>query len=171
MIAMSGPVEGRTYARMVRVSVLALALQGALFMVLGVVFGEAGRPAEDGSLLSPLQLFGLPFVTLLGLLAAVVVSAAVVLPAVLGGEGLARKAGGCPIGWQLTLAGAAGALLVPFAGWWAWPVGAAVLAVTVLLTRPARRGWFVRLLYWGTLAVLGTLALGGVGLSTGVIAA
>ncbi|MFJ4905592.1 hypothetical protein ACIQCR_16055 [Streptomyces sp. NPDC093249] len=167
MIAMSGPAGGRTPARMVRVSVLALFLRGALFMVLKVVLGDAGQPAEDGSLLGPLQLFGLPFVTLLGLLAAVVVSAVVVLPAVPGGEGLARKVGGCPIGWRLTLAGA---LLVPFAGWWAWPVGAAVLAVTVVLTRPARRGWFVRPLYWGTLAVLVTPVLGGVGLSTGTIA-
>ncbi|MEU0399057.1 hypothetical protein ABZ318_02220 [Streptomyces sp. NPDC006197] len=39
------------------------------------------------------------------------------------------------------------------------------VAVAALLTRPARRGYFVALLLWGTLAVVSAFLLGGVVLS------
>ncbi|MEV7566262.1 hypothetical protein [Streptomyces tanashiensis] len=166
---MSGPEGGRSFARMLRVSILALFLEAALAMVLGVVFGDAGQPELGEGGVSALQLLALPFLPLMALLPAAAVSAVVVVPAVLLGESLARRAGGPPLGWQLFLSAAAGALLLPLAGWWGWAVAAVCLAVAAVLTRPARRGYFVSLLLWGTLAVLGVFMLGGIGLYTGVI--
>ncbi|MEV6249304.1 hypothetical protein AB0M38_24295 [Streptomyces sp. NPDC051742] len=42
--------------------------------------------------------------------------------------------------------------------------GLAVLAVAALLTRPARQGYFVSLLLWGSLAVVSVFMVGGIAL-------
>ncbi|MER7537080.1 hypothetical protein ABTX77_20205 [Streptomyces sp. NPDC097704] len=166
---MSGPEGGRGFARMLRVSILALFLEAALALVLGVVFGDAGRPEPGEERVSALTLLVLPFVPLLALLPAAAVSALIVVPTVRLGETLAHRAGGHPVGWQLLLSTAWGALLLPAAGWWGWSVGSVCVTVAALLTRPARKGYFVRLLLWGTVAVLSVLLLGGAGAYAGVI--
>ncbi|WP_158718971.1 hypothetical protein [Streptomyces globisporus] len=167
---MSGPDEGaRGFARMLRVSILALFLEAALALVLGVVFGDTGQPEPGEERVSALTLMTLPLMSLMALLPAAAVSAVIVLPTVLLGEELARLAGGRPLWWQLLLSAAAGALLLPLAGWEGWLVGAVCVAVAALLARPARRGYFVGLLLWGTLAVLTVFLLGGIGLHTGAI--
>ncbi|MEV6200189.1 hypothetical protein AB0M64_09460 [Streptomyces sp. NPDC051771] len=81
---------------------------------------------------------------------------------VLLGEDLGRKAGGDPLRWQLALAALGGALLAPLAGGWGWLAGGTALAVAALLTRHARRGYFVGLLLWGTLAVVSAFLAGGI---------
>ncbi|MFB7453303.1 hypothetical protein [Streptomyces sp. NPDC056194] len=159
---MSGPDMGRTTARMLRVSTLALCLEAgvALAGVMTVGLSMPPEPGEDtggGGLFLVL----LPFLAVASVLAAFAASAALVLPVVLLGENLGRRFGGRPAWWQLSLAALAGALLAPVAGAWGWLVGGAVLAVAALLTRPARRGYFVRLLLWGTVAVV-TAFLAGV---------
>ncbi|MET7758535.1 hypothetical protein ABZT27_28085 [Streptomyces sp. NPDC005389] len=161
--------EGRTYLRMLWASVLALALEGALATILLVVFGDAGQPEPGEERLSALTLLALPFLAVFFLLPAFAVSAALVLPVVLLGEGLTRRAGGRPTGWQLLLSTAAGALLWPFAGGPGWLVATVCLAVAALVTRHARRGYFVALLVWGTVAVLTVFLLGTLGLYTGAI--
>ncbi len=147
---------------MLRVSTLVLLLEAALALVLGMVFGEAGQPEPGEERVSALTLLALPLVSLLALLAAAGVSAAIVLPTVLLGEDLARRTGSRALWWQLLLSTAAGALLLPLAGWEGWLVGAVCVAVAALLTRPARKGYFVGLLLWGTVAVLTVSMLGGI---------
>ncbi|MER6097868.1 hypothetical protein ABT154_18810 [Streptomyces sp. NPDC001728] len=166
---MSGPDDGRTHARMLWASVLALILQGALALALGVVFGETGQAEPGEERVSGLTLMFLPLLPLMALLPAAAVSAVIVLPTVLFGEDLARRFGGRPLGWQLLLSAVAGALVVPVTGWQGWLPTAACLAVTALLTRPARRGYFVSLLVWGALAVLTVFMLGGIGVYAGLI--
>ncbi|WP_338494523.1 hypothetical protein [Streptomyces sp. SJL17-4] len=161
--------EGRTYGRMLWASVLALALEGAIALILLVLFGDAGQPEPGEERLSALTLLALPFLAVVGLLPAFAVSVALVLPIVLLGEALTRRWGGRPTGWQLLLSTAAGALLWPLAGGPGWLVAAVCLAVAVLVTRHARRGYFVALLVWGTAAVLTVFLLGGAGLHAGVI--
>ncbi|MFJ5141729.1 hypothetical protein [Streptomyces sp. NPDC088707] len=161
--------EGRTYLRMLWASVLALALEGALATILLVVFGDAGQPEPGEERLSALTLLALPFLAVFFLLPAFAVSAALVLPVVLLGEALTRRAGGRPTGWQLLLSTAAGALLWPLAGGPGWLVATVCLAVAALVTRHARRGYFVALLVWGTVAVLTVFLLGTLGLYTGAI--
>ncbi|MFF3840082.1 hypothetical protein [Streptomyces sp. NPDC001930] len=168
---LSGRGEGRTYGRMLWASVLALALEGAVALILLVVFGDAGQPEPGEERLSALTLLALPLLTVVGLLPAFAVSAALVLPIVLLGEALTRRLGGRPTGWQLLLSTAAGALLWPLAGGPGWLVATVCLAVAVLVTRHARRGYFVALLVWGTVAVLTVFLLGTVGLYTGAIEA
>ncbi|MEU7291995.1 hypothetical protein AB0A76_02130 [Streptomyces exfoliatus] len=163
---MSGPDMGRTHARMLRVSTLALCLEaGAGLAVLMTIGGlatepEPGQDTGGGALF----LLGLPFLAVFGVLAAFAVSALLVLPVVLLGEDLGRKFGGRPVCWQLGLSALAGALLAPLAGVWGWLVGWAVLAVAALLTRPARQGYFVSLLLWGSLAVVSVFMVGGIAL-------
>ncbi|WP_406061045.1 hypothetical protein OG462_25485 [Streptomyces sp. NBC_01077] len=166
---MSKRDEGRTYSRMLWASVLALVLEGALALILLVVFGDAGQPEPGEERLSALTLLALPLLAVVGLVPAFAVSAALVLPIVLLGEALTRRVGGRPTGWQLLLSTAAGALLWPLAGGPGWLVATVCLAVAVLVTRHARRGYFVDLLVWGTVAVLTVFLLGGVGLHAGVI--
>ncbi|MCX4982680.1 hypothetical protein [Streptomyces sp. NBC_00572] len=161
--------EGRTYGRMLWASVLALALEAALALILLVVFGDAGQPEPGEERLSALTLLALPLLTVVWLLPAFAVSAALVLPTVLLGEALTRRAGGRPTGWQLLLSTAAGTLLWPLAGGPGWLVATVCLAVAVLVTRHARRGYFVALLVWGTVTVLTVFLLCTVGLYTGVI--
>ncbi|MFI0923266.1 hypothetical protein ACH4TP_04865 [Streptomyces sp. NPDC021012] len=176
---MSGPDNGRSLARMLRVSMLALFLEAAFAAVLVVMSGsvlgsaldEAWRPEPGTEGLSGWSLMMLPLLPPLLLLLTAAVSASLVLPAVLLGEDLARRLGGRPLAWQLLLSAAAGALLLPLAGWPGWLAGAACLALAALLTRPARRGYFVSLLLWGTVAVLTAFLLGGAGVYTGVIGA
>ncbi|MFE5944492.1 hypothetical protein [Streptomyces sp. NPDC056480] len=167
----SGRDEGRTYSRMLWASVLALALEGAVALILLVVFGDAGQPEPGEERLSALTLLALPLLTVVGLLPAFAVSAALVLPVVLLGEALTRRLGGRPTGWHLLLSTAAGGLLWPLAGGPGWLVATACLAAAVLVTRHARRGYFVALLVWGTVTVLTVFLLGTVGLHTGVIEA
>ncbi|MFD0373017.1 hypothetical protein [Streptomyces sp. NPDC059071] len=161
--------EERSAARMLRVSMLVLFLEAALALVLGLVFGETREPEPGEEWVGALTLLALPFLSVLALLAAAVVSAVLVLPAVLLGEDLARRIESRPLAWQLLLTTAAGALLWPLAGWRGWLVGALALAVAVVVTRRARRGFFVSVLLWGTLTVLTVFALGGVGLYAGVL--
>ncbi|MFD5327136.1 hypothetical protein [Streptomyces sp. NPDC127092] len=161
--------EERSAARMLRVSMLVLFLEGALALVLGLVFGETGKPEPGEERVSALTLLALPLLSLLALLAAAVVSAVLVLPAVLLGEDLARRVAGRPIAWQLLLTTAAGALMWPLAAWRGWLVGALALAVAATVARHARRGFFVSVLLWGTLAVLTVFTLGGIGLYAGVL--
>ncbi|MFB8081925.1 hypothetical protein [Streptomyces sp. NPDC056013] len=163
--------DGRTYGRMLLASVLALSLEAALATILLVVFGDTGQPEPGEERLSALTLLALPFLAVVWLIPAFAVSAALVLPVVLLGEALTRRAGGRPTGWQLLLATAAGALLWPLAGGPGWLVATVCLAVAALVTRHARRGYFVALLLWGTLAVLTVFLLGSLGLYTGVIEA
>ncbi|WP_157869984.1 MULTISPECIES: hypothetical protein [unclassified Streptomyces] len=166
---MSGPDDGRTHARMLWASVLALFLEGALALALGVVFGDAGQAEPGEERVSALTLLFLPFLPLMALLPALVVSAVIVLPTVLLGEDLARRFGGRPLGWQLLLSAAAGALVLPLTGRQGWPLAAACLSAATLLTRPARRGYFVSLLVWGALVVLTVFTLGGIGVYAGLI--
>ncbi|MER5964400.1 hypothetical protein [Streptomyces sp. NPDC002057] len=176
---MSGPVEGagkvrgegRTTLRMLGASMLALALEAALALLLLALFGDAGQPEPGEERVSALTLLALPFLMVLALIPAVAVSAVLVLPAVLLGEGLTRRLGGRATGWQLLLTTAAGALAWPLFGWPGWLVGTACLTAAVLVTRHARRGYFVVLLVWGTVAVLTVYLLGTAGLYTGVIEA
>ncbi|WP_159043127.1 MULTISPECIES: hypothetical protein [unclassified Streptomyces] len=159
---MSGPDTGRTHARMLRVSTLALLLEGGVAMAVGTVTGRDGEPEpwEYGG--GGLFLATLPCVTVFWFLAAVVVSAALVLPVVLLGEDLGRRLGGRPLWWHLALAALAGALAAPYAGVRGWLVAWAALSVAALLTRPARQGWFVALLVWGALAVVAVFMTGGI---------
>lgn len=168
---MSKRDEGRTYSRMLWASVLALALEGAVALILLVVFGDAGQPEPGEERLSALTLLALPFLAVFWLLPAFAVSAVLVLPIVLLGEALTRRLGGRPTGWQLLLSTAAGALLWPLAGGPGWLVATVCLAAAALVTRHARRGYFVALLVWGTVAVLTVFLLGSLGLHTGVIEA
>ncbi|MFD9241052.1 hypothetical protein ACFV0D_03780 [Streptomyces sp. NPDC059556] len=161
--------DGRTYSRMLWASVLALALEAALATILLVVFGDAGQPEPGEERLSALTLLALPLLSVVWLIPAFAVSAALVLPIVLLGEALTRRAGGRPPGWQLLLATAAGALLWPLAGGPGWLVATVCLGVAALVARHARRGYFVALLVWGTVAVLTVFLLGVLGLHTGVI--
>ncbi|MET9930922.1 MULTISPECIES: hypothetical protein [unclassified Streptomyces] len=159
---MSGPDTGRTHARMLRVSTLALLLEGGVALAVGVVTGRSGEPEaweyDGGGLFLP----SLPLVTVLWALAALAVSALLVLPVVLLGEDLGRRFGGRPLWWHLALSALAGALLAPFAGLRGWLVAWAALSVAALLTRPARQGWFVSLLVWGALAVVSVFMAGGI---------
>ncbi|MEU3688196.1 hypothetical protein [Streptomyces narbonensis] len=160
---MSGPDVGRTHARMLRVSTLALCLEAGVGLGVLMTIGlsmepEPGEDAGGGGLF----LLLLPFFAVFSVLAAFAVSAVLVLPVVLLGEDLARKYGGRPTWWQLGLAGLGGALLAPLAGVWGWAVGWVVLAVAALLTRPAKQGYFVSLLLWGTLAVVSVFMVGGI---------
>ncbi|WP_435974642.1 hypothetical protein [Streptomyces sp. Qhu_M48] len=176
---MSGPAEGagkvrgegRTTLRMLWVSVLALALEAALALLLLALFGDPGQAEPGEERVSALTLLALPFLMVLALVPAVAVSAFLVLPAVLLGERLTRRLGGRATGWQLLLSTAAGALAWPLFGAPGWLVGAVCLAVAVLVTRHARRGSFVVLLVWGTVAVLTVYLLGAAGLYAGVIEA
>lgn len=161
---MSGRTEGRTVARMLRVSTLALCLEAGVVTAALMAVGpgrEPGQGAEDGAG-GGLVLMALPFLAVFGVLAAFAVSAVLVVPVVLLGEDLGRRMGGRPLRWQLALAALAGALLAPLGGGWGWLAGGAVLAVAALLTRHARRGYFVTLLLWGTLAVVSAFMVGGV---------
>ncbi|MFD3662202.1 hypothetical protein ACFWVF_16615 [Streptomyces sp. NPDC058659] len=160
---MSGPELGRTYARMLRVSTLALLLEAgvglAVLMTVGLSMEpDPGEDTAGGGLF----LLALPFIAVFGVLAAFAVSAVLVLPVVLLGEDLGRKFGGRPAWWQLGLSALAGAILAPLAGVWGWLVGWAFLAAAALLTRPARQGYFVSLLLWGTLAMVSVFMVGGI---------
>ncbi|MFB8400081.1 hypothetical protein [Streptomyces sp. NPDC055912] len=166
---MSERGEGRTHGRMLWVSVLVLFLEAALALVLGVVFGETRQPEPGEERVSAVTLFALPFLAPFALLPAAAVSAVLVLPVVLLGEDLTRWLGGRPTGWQLLLATAAGALLWPLAGGPGWLVATVCLAVAALVTRHARRGYFVALLVWGTVVVLTVFLLGSLVPHTGVI--
>ncbi|WP_329281705.1 hypothetical protein [Streptomyces sp. NBC_00691] len=163
--------EGRTYGRMLWVSVLALLLEGAIALILLVVFGDAGQPEPGEERLSALTLLALPLLAVVGLIPTFAVSAVLVLPVVLLGEGLTRRLGGRPTGWQLLLSTAAGALSWPLAGGPGWLVATVCLAAAVLVTRHARRGSFVALLVWGTVAVLTVFLLGGAVVYAGVTGA
>ncbi|WP_329621845.1 hypothetical protein OG357_16365 [Streptomyces sp. NBC_01255] len=161
---MSGPDTGRTNARMLRVSTLALCLEAGVALAVLMTVGLS-RTAETGyTYEGGLFLLALPLVSTFGVLAAFAVSAVLVLPVVLLGEDLGRRFGGRPVWWQLGLSALAGALLAPLAGVWGWLVGWAFLAVAALLTRPARQGYFVSLLLWGTLAVVSVFMVGGIAL-------
>ncbi|MET8967949.1 hypothetical protein [Streptomyces hydrogenans] len=159
---MSGRTEGRTTARMLRVSTLALCLEAGVALAALMTVGLSGEPREGDDSGGGLLLIGLPFLAVFGILAAFTVSALLVLPVVLLGEDLGRRCGGRPLWWQLGAAALAGTLLAPLAGVRGWLTAALVLAVAALLTRPARRGYFVGLLLWGTLAVVSAFLLGGV---------
>ncbi|MFI6420113.1 hypothetical protein ACIBG6_22275 [Streptomyces sp. NPDC050842] len=162
---MSGPELGRTYARMMRVSTLALLLEAGVALAVLMTVGlsmEPESPDDVGG--SPLLLLYLPFLAVFGVLGAAAVSAVLVLPGVLLGEDLGRRFGAAPVWWQLSLAGLAGALLAPLAGVRGWVVAWAFLAVAVLLTRRARQGYFVSLLVWGSLAVVSVFMAGGIAL-------
>ncbi|MFG2839332.1 hypothetical protein ACGFYE_30515 [Streptomyces zaomyceticus] len=161
--------EGRTTLRMLGVSTLALALEAALALLLLALFGDAGQAEPGEERVSALTLIALPFLMVTALVPAVVVSAFLVLPAVLLGERLARRPGGRATGWQLLLSTAAGALAWPLFRGPGWLVGTVCLAAAVLVTRHARRGRFTGLLVWGTAAVLTVYLLGLAVLSTGVI--
>ncbi|MEV6326273.1 hypothetical protein [Streptomyces sp. NPDC051909] len=169
--------EDRTFWRMLRVSMLVLFLEAALALVLGVVFGETREPEPGEEGISAWSFVFFPFFTVFALLATAAVSAAVVAPSVLLGEAAGRRAGGRaggqvggrPLGWQLLLTGVACVLLWPFAGWRGWLVAWACLGVATAVARHARRGYFVRVLVWGTLVILAVFGLGGIGLWAGVI--
>lgn len=163
--------EGRTTLRMLWASMLALALEAALALLLLALFGDAGQPEPGEERVSALTLVALPFLMVLALIPAVVVSAFLVLPAVLLGERLTRRLGGRATGWQLLLSTAAGALAWPLFRGPGWLVGTVCLAVAVLVTRHARRGYFVGLLVWGTVVVLTVYLLGVAGLLTGAVEA
>ncbi|MCZ0980769.1 hypothetical protein O1L60_22210 [Streptomyces diastatochromogenes] len=167
---MSGPDDGRSLARMLRVSALVLLLEAAAALVVGMVLGDTGQSGPEGEYLSALTFLALPFLVLFALVAAVVVSLVFVLPSVWLGEGLGRRIGGRPGGWQLLLAGVAATLLVAYEGIWPWwPAVWGAMAAAALITRRARRGHFVTVLLWGTAAVLTVFLAGGAGVYTGVI--
>ncbi|MFF8375211.1 hypothetical protein ACF07V_03620 [Streptomyces sp. NPDC015661] len=169
---MSGPDDGRSFARMLRVSALVLLLEAAAALVVGMVLGDTRQPGPDEEYMSALTFLALPFLGVLVLVAAVVVSLAFVLPTVWLGEGLGRRVGGRPGGWQLLLAGVAATLLVAYEGIWPWwPAVWGAMTAAALITRHARRGSFVTVLVWGTLAVLTVFMLGGIGVYTGLIEA
>ncbi|MFH9722974.1 hypothetical protein ACH4M4_08395 [Streptomyces sp. NPDC017254] len=175
---MSGPAaglaevrgEGRTTLRMLWASMLALTLEAALALLLLALFGDPGQPEPGEERVSALTLLALPFLMALTLIPAAAVSAFLVLPVVLLGEGLTRRLGGRATGWQLLLSTAVGALARPLFGGPGWLMGTVCLAVAVLVTRHARRGCSVGLLVWGTVLLLTVYLLGLAGLSTGVIA-
>ncbi|MER5204958.1 hypothetical protein [Streptomyces sp. NPDC002825] len=167
---MSGPDEGRSFARMLRVSALVLLLEAAAALVTGTVLGSTREPGPDEEYLSALTFLALPFLGVLLLVAAVVVSLVFVLPTVWLGEGLERRLGGRPAWWQALLAGVAAALLVAYEGIWPWwPAVWAAMTAAALITRHARRGHFVTVLLWGTLAVLTVFMLGGAGVYAGAV--
>ncbi|MFF5975608.1 hypothetical protein ACFY7C_29275 [Streptomyces sp. NPDC012769] len=161
--------EGRTFRRMLMVSMLVLFLEAALALVLGLVFGESREPEPGEESVSAWTLVFMPFLVMFALIATTVASAAVVVPSVLLGEVAGRRAGGPVLGWQLLLAGVGGALLWPIGGWRAWLAAWVCLGVAALVARYARQGYFVMVLVWGTLAVLAVFGLCGLGLWTGVI--
>ncbi|MGJ7420167.1 hypothetical protein AB9128_30435 [Streptomyces cinereoruber] len=130
---MSGPDTGRTHARMPRVSTPALLLEGGLALAVGVVTGRDGEPEAREYAGGGLFLAALPCAVVFWFLAAVVASAALVLPVVLLGEDLGRRLGARPLWWHLALAALAGALLAPFAGVRGWLVAWAALAGAALL--------------------------------------
>ncbi|MEV8587614.1 hypothetical protein AB0424_11835 [Streptomyces sp. NPDC051180] len=161
---MSGPDMGRTHARMLRVSTLALCLEAGVALAALMTVGLSREPAsgEESGGGGGLFLLGLPLVAVFGVLAAFAVSAVLVLPAVLFGEDLGRRFESGPLRWQLALAALAGGLLAPLAGAWGWAAGATALAVAVLLTRHVRQGHFVTLLLWGALVVVTAFLAGGI---------
>ncbi|MGW8766514.1 hypothetical protein ACWGN5_28905 [Streptomyces sp. NPDC055815] len=156
---------------MLRVSTLALCLEAgvglAALMTVGLSMEpDPGEDTGGGGLF----LIALPFVAVAWVLVAIAASALLVVPVVLLGEDLGRRVGGRPLWWQLSLAAVAGTLLAPLGGVWGWAVAGAGLAVAAVLTRAARRGSFVRLLLWGTLAVLTAFLVGGAILELDLIA-
>ena len=159
---MSGPDMGRTNARMLRVSTLALCLEAGVALAVLMTVGLTTEPDPGEESMSALTLLAMPFLAVFGVLAAVAVSAVLVLPVVLLGEDLGRRFGGRPVWGQLALSALAGALLAPLAGGWGWVAGGVVLAVAALLTRPAKQGYFVSLLLWGTLAVVSVFMVGAI---------
>lgn len=158
--------DGRTFWRMLRVSVLVLFLEAALALVLGMVFGETREPEPGEEAVSALTVVLFPVFLVLALLAAATVSAAVVAPSVVLGEAAGRRVGGPPLAWQLLLTGVGSLLLLPLAGWRCWLVVWACLGVAAVVARHAREGCFVKVLVWGTLAVLAVGGLGVIGAAT-----
>ncbi|MEU5215410.1 hypothetical protein AB0G79_04310 [Streptomyces sp. NPDC020807] len=158
---MSGPERGRTHARMLRVSTLALCLEGgvglAALMTVGLS-GETPAPGDEGY--EPLGLLLLPFAAVLGVLLAFAVSAVLVMPVALLGGDLARRYGGGPGRWQLGLSAVAGMLLQPLGGLWGWLAGTVALFVAALFASRAKQGHFVALLLWGTVAVVAAFTAG-----------
>ncbi|MER7514933.1 hypothetical protein [Streptomyces sp. NPDC126499] len=161
------PAPGRTFRRMLMVSMLVLFLETALLAVGALVIGET-RPSPSVGY-NALGLIALPFLVVGGTLVGAVLSLALVLPAVRSGELLARRAGGRAAWWQSALAGAVTIPLAPLLGPWWWPGGWAALMVAVTVTARARRGTFVTVLVWGTLAVVSAGMLGGAALYTGFL--
>ncbi|MFI1654066.1 hypothetical protein ACH4ZU_03875 [Streptomyces sp. NPDC020472] len=163
---MSGPEDGRGFARMLRVSTLALCLEAgvALAVLMTIGLSTEPDPGEDTGG-GAMFVVALPFLAVVGVLVAFAVSAVLVLPVVLLGEDLGRRVGGRPVWWQLSLAALAGGLLAPLSGGWGWLAGGTALSVAALLARRARRGHFVGLLLWGTGAVLTAFLAGGAVLS------
>ncbi|MFJ9827149.1 hypothetical protein ACIRSU_22725 [Streptomyces sp. NPDC101160] len=151
---------------MLRVSVLVLFLEAALALVLGAVFGETREPEPGEEAVSALTLVVLPVFLAFALLAAATVSAAVVAPSVVLGEAAGRRIGGPPFAWQVLLTGVGSVLILPLVGWRWWLVAWACLGVAAFVARYARRGWFVRVLVWGTVAVLAAGGLGVIGAAT-----
>ncbi|MET9950219.1 hypothetical protein ABZ135_01540 [Streptomyces sp. NPDC006339] len=159
--------DGRTSARMLRISMLVLFLEAALLGVGAVVIGQT-RPAPVAGH-NALGLLALPFLVAGGAVVGLALSSGLVLPVVRSGELLARRAGGRPLWWQSALAVAATAPVAPFLGPWWWCGGWAALLLAVVVTARARRGGFVTLLAWGTLAVVSAGTLGGAALYSGVL--
>ncbi|MFB7518136.1 hypothetical protein [Streptomyces sp. NPDC056144] len=152
---------GRTHARMLRVSTLAVCLEAGVGLAALMTVGLSQEPqGESGG--SGLFLMALPVVAVLGVLVAFAISAVLVMPITLLGEDIARRRrSGGPALWQLGLSAVTGLLLAPLTGLWGWLAGTATLFVAALLTARAKQGYFVDLLLWGTLAVVGAFTAGG----------
>ncbi|MEX0173461.1 hypothetical protein [Streptomyces sp. LMG1-1-1.1] len=141
---MSGPDDGRTFARMLWVSMVVLVLEAAVTWVGNVVL--AG-PGEDRlGLLPAFRQPSLLTAWFLGLLLAVVF---LVIPTVWLAEELERRFGGRADGWTPAVAALAATVPVlpraltetagPAAGAKAWLTGALVLTVAALAARRAGR--------------------------------
>ncbi|MFE7409426.1 hypothetical protein [Streptomyces laurentii] len=178
MTALRKVLTGRVFWRMMPVAVLVLCLEAVLVMVLVVLCREAPEPsgqpdAETGGggfgLFIAAFLLGIVLPTLAA--PAVVLAAALVVPAVLLGDWLADRVGGPAVGWQL-LCTAAGAALVSGAfgvwplsdvtGWLAMWAGLAVAALVTRRTRPGGR-YPVLVLLWGLAVIVVVLAGGLIG--------
>ncbi|MFD9635299.1 hypothetical protein [Streptomyces violascens] len=171
--------QKRSYGRMLRVSTLVLLLEAALAVVVAMVLGQTRESPNAGGNYA-LGILALPFLAVVGVVLAAVVSAVLVLPAIWLSDALGRRFGGRTAWWWVPLAIGAVTLatvvlMMPGdrAEWvraieWRL-LAAGLLTAPALLGRSRRRRLFVPVLLWGTLAVAGTGVVGALALGTGLL--